>query len=145
MSRMIELSKGQAKALYAAIELHCKRKNYSPYSFGYAAGVSHNYVYRLKDARSATYRRVAIKKIIIALGGEHLEDVIGPKVKLQQKDKPKIEVQAEGASHADKFDALQESDKDVVRSLVSVLHERTVLHNRFKERIETVLNKIVIS
>ena len=145
MSRMIELSKGQAKALYAAIELHCKSEGHSPYTFGYTAGVSHNYVYRLKDARSVSYRRIAIKKIIKALGGNYLEDVIGPKVNLQQKDKPKIEVQADGASHADKFDALQESDKDVVRSLVSVLHERTVLHNRFKERIETVLDKIIVS
>lgn len=140
MSNLIKLNKSQSKALYAAIGVHCKNNGYSPYSFGYAAGVSHNYVYRLKDARSASYNGMAIKKIVNALGHKHLEDVIDPKAKPQQKDKPKdVEVvvtKKTAIDNATKYESLSRKEQEAVVALIHRLWERAQLKQEYQVKID---------
>lgn len=136
--KMIKLNKSQAKALYAAIEAHCLKNGYSPYSFGYAAGVSHNYVYRLKDARSTSYNGMAIKRIVNALGSDHLEDVLNPKVKPQQKDKPKVEVVVEQPTCAEKYDSLPDEDKVKITALTNLLYDKKLLREQIQRRMEMI-------
>lgn len=123
--KMVRLDKKQSKALYARIQSYCDAKGYSPYSFGYAAGVSHNYVYRLKDARSDRYNAEAINKIMKALDVKSTEEPAKP-------------VKQKGLTSADKFDALPEQDREKINLLVAVLYDRQML----RKRVDLIVNSL---